>query len=289
MDPANLDTTMGAMYIGVTCAGILYGVSCVQMWLYYANYDDVWLLKSLVAAVFLCDSMNQAFIIHMLYKYLVMNFENPLELGSLVWSLIIEVLFNSLVGLLVQSFFTYRIYRLSGKNVYLTCLVAALVLAEFGLSLAFTVEGMKMSTFTELLSLRNLSRSVNALAAVGNVSIAISMVVLLRNTKTGLRRPDSIVNRLIIFSLNTGILTSLCAIFSLITISAFPGTLIYSAFFFVLGRVYANSFMVALNVRRRLQKADVEEAYPIDSTHLTYIFDHSTKHDCTSEIISRHQ
>ena len=39
-----------------------------------------------------------------------------------------------------------------------------------------------------------------------------------------------------IFSVNTGLLTSICACMSLITILALPNTFVYITFFFVIGR-----------------------------------------------------
>lgn len=75
-----------------------------------------------------------------------------------------------------------------------------------------------------------------------------------------------------IFSVNTGLLTSVCACMSLITILALPDTFVYITFFFIIGRrefsivgtlliashtdewtVYTNSLMATLNARKGLR------------------------------------
>jgi hypothetical protein len=123
---------MGAMFVGVVVAAILYGVSCVQALLYYTKYaNDLWYIKLLVAAVLVFDTIHQALISHTLYSYVISNFGDPQELGNLIWSLLIEVLFNGFTALLVQSFFTLRVWRLSDKNILLTGSVLTLVLGEF--------------------------------------------------------------------------------------------------------------------------------------------------------------
>lgn len=77
-----------------------------------------------------------------------------------------------------------------------------------------------MTTFVELGSLKPLSMSVNALAAAGDVLIAVFLCTLLQQSRTGFRRSDTMINKLILFSINTGLLTSICAVMSLISVSS---------------------------------------------------------------------
>ncbi|KAF7289480.1 hypothetical protein HMN09_01342000 [Mycena chlorophos] len=97
-----LDTTLGAAFIGVVVAAGLHGVSCVQAWWYYIHQNDRWPLKLLVAIVMISDTAHQALISHTgtssvlffaaldqyalpVYTYLVTNFDNPIQLGLIVW------------------------------------------------------------------------------------------------------------------------------------------------------------------------------------------------------------
>ncbi|KAJ7937381.1 hypothetical protein B0H13DRAFT_212079 [Mycena leptocephala] len=164
---ATLDNTMGASLLGCIFAAGLYGVSCVQTWYYFNRYGgtDLWYIKTLVGVVFVCDSIHQALISHTVYWYVITNYSHPDALSNLVWSILLEVLFNGLIGLIVQSFLTMRVWRLSNRNIALTVITASLVLAEFGCSVAFTIQSLQLRTWKDLGELKGLSMSVNVLGA----------------------------------------------------------------------------------------------------------------------------
>ncbi|KDQ58604.1 hypothetical protein JAAARDRAFT_673647 [Jaapia argillacea MUCL 33604] len=266
-----LDDTLGAMFIGVVVAAALWGVSCVQAWYYYNHYRvDLWHIRLLVTAAFITDTIHQMLITHTLYVYLVTNFGNPLILDSLVWSLLVEVLFNGLTALMVQLFFTIRIWKLSERSIAVTLCVLLLVLAEFGTVFAYTVKALHFSTFTQLAELKALSMTVNALAAAGDVVIAAVLCTVLHRARTGFQHSNNVINRLMIFCVNTGLLTSICAVLSLITISALPNTFIYIAFYFASGRLYLNSLLATLNARRSIHNKPVGPSNFSESISLSF-------------------
>jgi len=82
---------------------------------------------------------------HTVYHYLITNFGNFAALDNMVWSILLEVLFNGLIGLLVQSFLTLRVWRLSNHNIGLTALIIGLVLGEFVCSVVFTIQSSVLS------------------------------------------------------------------------------------------------------------------------------------------------
>ncbi|KAL4255166.1 DUF6534 domain-containing protein [Pleurotus pulmonarius] len=250
-----IDNTFGAAFVGVIVAAVLHGVSCAQAWYYFTHQNDKWFVKTLVSLVILFDTIHQILISHTVYTYLVTNYNNPDQLQLLVWSVLVEVLFNGFTAFLVQSFLARRVWQLSGRNIWLTGLVAFLVLSEFGCVLAFAALSLRFTTYMELATLKELSITVNALGAAGDVVIAFSLCVLLHRSRTGFQRSDSMINKLIIFAVNTGVLTSLCAIASLISIAVAPTTFLYIAFFFCLGRLYSNSLLATLNARKMIRAA----------------------------------
>lgn len=84
-----IDNTMGAAFIGIICAAMLYGVSCVQTLYYATRYPkDVWYIKGLVALVWIFDTIHQCLICHTVYYYVITNFNNPITLTRMVWSVI---------------------------------------------------------------------------------------------------------------------------------------------------------------------------------------------------------
>ncbi|KAJ3735531.1 hypothetical protein DFJ43DRAFT_1058122 [Lentinula guzmanii] len=204
----------------------------------------------------IADTLHQALIAHTVYTYLITNFGNALELGNTVWSLLAEVLVNGFTAVFVQSFLAHRVWQLSNGNMWISIPAYLLVAAEFVSVFVFAVIGLtRVHTFVELAEiLKGLSITVNVLAAVGDTYIAGLLTLLLHTSRTGFRRSDSIINKLIIFSINTGALTSLCAIASMLSILLAPETFIYISFFFCMGRLYANSLLATLNVRSLIRK-----------------------------------
>ncbi|KAF8548702.1 hypothetical protein OG21DRAFT_1489164 [Imleria badia] len=282
-----LDNTFGAFLIGVVVSATLYGVTCIQTWYYYGRYpSDPWYVKLLVSlrefalsvpsqscatgrgrscvghlppgldhAHGQVQSSTAGTRIHpsLVYTYLVTDFGGAEALGEIVWSLIIEVFFNGFTALFVQSFLAMRVYRLSNKSWLATGSVMSLVIGEFVLIVVYGVKALHLHTFAQLATLKALSMSVNAVAAAGDVLIAALLCTLLQRSRTGFRRSDTMINKLIVFSINTGLLTSVCAVASLISIAAWPDTFVYIAFYFCLGRLYCNSLLATLNARKGLR------------------------------------
>jgi len=115
-----------------------------------------------------------------------------------------------------------------------------------------------MVTYEELLTISPLAISINAVSTAADVFIAATLVSLLQRSRTGFRRSDTMITRLIIFVVNTGVLTSICAIGSLVSLIVSPKTLIYAAFYYCLGRLYTNSLIATLNARKGVIQA-IEE------------------------------
>ncbi|KII89091.1 hypothetical protein PLICRDRAFT_124293 [Plicaturopsis crispa FD-325 SS-3] len=255
-----LDNTLGAALIGVVIAAALWGVSCVQTWFYYTRYQkDPWYIKTLVAGVLFFDTTHQALITHTVYTYVVTDFSAVAELGNLVWSLIVEVLFNGFTALLVQSFLAFRVWRLSNKSVVITGSVALLVAGEFVCVVVYTIKAIQLQTFEQLADLKDLSMAVNVLAAAGDILIALVLCIMLQRSRTGFMRSDSMIRKLMMFTINTGMLTSMCASASLISILCSPKTFIYITFYFQLGRLYSNSLLATLNARKRIRASSFND------------------------------
>ncbi|KAF9062694.1 hypothetical protein BDP27DRAFT_1451609 [Rhodocollybia butyracea] len=158
----------------------------------------------------------------------------------------------------------------SNFNIWATGIVSVFIVGEFGCVTGTSVllrkstlhvsdiifysmeclgSSLRVRTFEELASdLKGLSITVNALAAAGDILIAGILSFLLQKSKTG---SDSMLNTLTLYAVNTGMLTSLCAVASLIV--AAPNTFIYIAFFFCMGRLYTNSLLATLNARKSIR------------------------------------
>ncbi|KAL0954048.1 hypothetical protein HGRIS_005200 [Hohenbuehelia grisea] len=91
------------------------------------------------------------------------------------------------------------------------------------------------------------------LGAACDVGIAASMCFLLHRSRSGLKATDNIVTTLMVYTVNTGLLTSIWAIADIICFVAMPLNFVNIGINFVVGKLYANSLMASLNSRQTLR------------------------------------
>ncbi|KAJ3478870.1 hypothetical protein NLI96_g9457 [Meripilus lineatus] len=70
---------------------------------------------------------------------------------------------------------------------------------------------------------------------------------------SGERFSESLINKLMAYSINTGALTSICAIVCLIVYASMPNSFVFLAFYFVLPKLCLNSLLATLNARNALK------------------------------------
>ncbi|KAJ3821602.1 hypothetical protein F5880DRAFT_1508434 [Lentinula raphanica] len=256
--------------------------------------QDLWYIRCLVATVWLFDSIHQALISHTgkseldlllefknmlaVYFYVVSNFNNVEEQTNLVWSIL------GLIGFLVQSFLTLRVWKMSNQNKPLTLLIVLFVLGEFACSVAQAI-----AITVSLHYFFSLSMTVNVLGAVADVLIAAGLFYFLHRSRTGFKKSDTMISKLIMFTVSTGLLTSICAVASLLSILIWGKTLIYVAFYFSLGRcsyplrlhiceisdkhsqkVYSNSLLATLNARKSIRGLDDDDGANVSFSLQTF-------------------
>ncbi|KAJ6617594.1 hypothetical protein B0H10DRAFT_2218530 [Mycena sp. CBHHK59/15] len=154
----------------------------------------------------------------------------------------------------------------SKNNKWLTGAALLFVLSEFAMILVYVsnpqvssnfgffdnanlMNSIPWSNFSELPRVENLVIVVETLAASGDLFIAGVLCFILLRSRTGFSRSDTMIKKLVIFFINTGLLTSLFAIGSLVALTVAPTTFIYIVLFFCMGRLYSNSLLAILNAR----------------------------------------
>jgi len=113
----------------------------------------------------------------------------------------------------------------------------------------YLATSFKYKNVADLAHVKGESMAVNVLGAAADLLIAATLCTILNFSRTGFQKSNAMINKLIIFTVNTGLITSLCALASLISILAAPKTWIYVTFYYCLGRLYTNSLLATLNAR----------------------------------------
>lgn len=207
------------------------------------------------------DTSHQVLITHAIYWYAVAEFGNADALSSPVWSIIASFPVFAVMQSTIRIIFSVRIWNMNSRidgfanrrKYLIIALIFASSIGEFSI---VTVVAMQEAMFGYLDSPSTEAILLYfglSLCVVGDMLIAYAQLVVLKQWRTGFRNTDSVLRILMLYCINSALLTSLCALGNLITFAAFPGTLIFQAFYFVLPKLLLNACLATLNARRTLR------------------------------------
>ncbi|KAJ6545899.1 hypothetical protein DFH09DRAFT_655990 [Mycena vulgaris] len=188
------------------------------------------------------------------YQYLVTSMTNPLLLQSLERTFLVALFFSVAIANLVQQFYCWRIYKI-GNNFLLAGAVSMLGLTTFALSLVYLIKAVPFPLISDFNALWKLTIITNVFSAVTDIAISVVLIIILHNVKTGYKKTTDMINRLMVFTFNTGLPTSICALLVTIFAAALSETFLYMFFFSLLGRLYTNSILVTLNCREYIKSS----------------------------------
>ncbi|EPQ57835.1 hypothetical protein GLOTRDRAFT_136687 [Gloeophyllum trabeum ATCC 11539] len=246
----------GTMLVSIFMAAILYGVTTTQTFLYYQNYPkDRPALKAVVAIVWLFETLHTAFCIDFIYNYVITNFGNTEALNDIYWSGGITVVLGVLVAGVVHAYYIRRVWILSNHNIPLTLFLALVALLRFSFGLTTTSLCYSIGQWTTFrerrLPLITLAGGLSSAAAV-DLIVAFSLIWFLEHSRTGFDRSDSRINLLMIYTINTGLITSIVSVVIVVTYASLPSTLIFLGLVEIQSKLYANSFLASLNARTHI-------------------------------------
>ncbi|RPD69899.1 hypothetical protein L226DRAFT_262370 [Lentinus tigrinus ALCF2SS1-7] len=248
-----LDNTFGALLIGTFLGLMLYGVLLQQLFRYSRLYtEDVVLLKVLVGTVIVLETFHTVISAHICYNYLVSNYFTPWNLLFGNWSIDLLPLSSGLVILTSQSFFARRVVAIGGKFRWIAGIAIVLFVGELAFYAAATVKAFMLPTFKDFLSVTWFISTGSAMAVTADFLLTSVLIISLRRSRTGFKQTDSTIDVLILFAVNTGLITGLCNILGIVFALILPSNLIYAAVGIVGTKLYATTLLAALNSRKSL-------------------------------------
>ncbi|KZP26352.1 hypothetical protein FIBSPDRAFT_928780 [Athelia psychrophila] len=255
-----LDLSLGVMEVGVLINTFLYGVSSVQFYIYWTGTSKPhWSTRTLVPFIWTVDTISTIFTWSWLYRCTVTYDGNIDILTQDYWTLSTTSFFDGLVGGAVQGYFAYRVHILSRRWIFT-------IISWFGSALALvaTTAVMVVSRFTTVDSFEYKYRwivttSFTLLFSVDVVNTC-SLCWYLRAERTGSTHIDGIMNKMFLWTLETGILTSIAGLLMLIFSLARPDTSLWICIAIFYGKLYSNSLMASLNGREFLRTSRLTSA-----------------------------
>ncbi|KAF9033566.1 hypothetical protein BJ165DRAFT_753727 [Panaeolus papilionaceus] len=254
----DLDGTLGAAFLGTLAAAILYGITSVQTFMYFHDYkEDGRTLKGMVLMLWILDTIHLGFTTHGLYHYLVTNFGNYGVLIGPTWTILSQVYITNISTITVRWFFARRVSVLCGRRYALGMILPGIIillsLVVFANGCGFASRAFVLKTYEKMNEAAAMLYVSFGAAVVADAIIASSLCTLLLKSKTGFKSTDSIVTKLMAFSINTGLLTSLCAVACFVTYAIWPQRFIFMGVYFALSKLYINATLASLNARSSLR------------------------------------
>ncbi|PBK63495.1 hypothetical protein ARMSODRAFT_942278 [Armillaria solidipes] len=255
----------GPMIIGLYINIILLGIIATQMYMYLNAYrkDRLW-MKIFVVVLFVANVANTAFLCKFLYTSLILNFGDDAYLARADWVFATDPALTGIIAGMVQLFFAWRVKVLT-NNLWLVGIVAVCALAGTGAAIATSFEVGNTPEFVKFQDFKVVVIIWLAAECISDILISGILVWQLKRRKTGFQSTDELVDRIIRLTVQTGLITSICAIIDLALFLSDPtGT--HLIFNFPLSKLYTNTMMSTLNSRRGWDFSDQEST---SHTHTT--------------------
>ncbi|KAJ7288216.1 hypothetical protein C8J57DRAFT_1279429 [Mycena rebaudengoi] len=239
----------GPMFLGFFANATLYGILILQTQTYFSTFknDKLW-MRLFVLGIFLLDTMNTVFDFVYLYQSLIIHYDDPAYLQNATWVFATDPVMTGLIAALVQFFFAWRVKILTNDNIWFCLAVSLFALMGLVGGLATAVEAILTPNFVQFQKAKHFVILWLVSECIGDFLITAILVWHLRARKTGFKRTDVVVDRIIRLTVHTGAFTSLCAILDLIFYLADPSGL-HLMFNFPLCKLYTNSLISSLNSR----------------------------------------
>jgi len=252
------DMTIGTLLVGIFINTFLYGFVTYQFAVYHrTKFDDRPAVKYMVLFLFVLDTFYSVLAIYMAWLYIVTNYDNPVGLSEVVlWPFAFTPVCTALTALVTHIYLGYRIWRFTNSNI-LHGAVIVLMTCSFILGASTSGEGFTLTTLSESPRITPVATAWLSMEVVVDSFITTTLVIIFSRSRTGFRKTDTILNRLIRGSVQTGLFTVVFSTCDLITFLLYPNSNLYGVFSIPIGRIYTNTLLDTLLVRESL-KAEMD-------------------------------
>jgi len=253
---ADLRLSFGAMFIGCVISVSFSGIAALQAYLYFRQYRhrDSKRLRATVTSVWILDLIHTIFICQGIWHYLVLSWGDKEELDHLTWTVAMSIAITGLLTIVVHAFFANRVWQLSRRNIWLTALICVLAIIRLASALTTTAQMLRLKHFSTFIhDFRWLFTLGLALSCIIDVIITGSLCYYLQGNRTGYSSIDDVIHRLLLYTINNGLLTGFASILDMICAASMPNNFLFLSLHFIVAKCYINSLLATLNSRDALR------------------------------------
>jgi len=211
--------------------------------------------KLTVGAIWSLDLLHTSLIMISTWNYFIHHFGNALIIDEIPWTLASTIAITAVLTFIVHCFLAWRIHLLLKKNWCISGPIIVMATLRLMAAMATTGEMIKLRSFDKY------SQDFGWLFTIGlGLSSAVDCVITitlcyhLRSNRKGTSSLNGMIDSLVIYTFETGALTCIAAILSMIFWLVMPHNRVFLALHFVISKLYANSLLATLNMRVALSR-----------------------------------
>ncbi|KAJ6572461.1 hypothetical protein DFH09DRAFT_1312749 [Mycena vulgaris] len=255
----------GPILIGAFGNMFLFGILVAQVLTYFQSTQrhamqavDPLYMRIFIYGVFFVETANTALNIQIMFQLLVLEYAAiPNKLPTVFMTSTSAVLSNLavdassviLVAFPCQLFFTWRIRTFTRSNILSGC-IAALSVFTLGVGIWAVFHLISAGAWSRV-PFAHKAAEVWLFASAGtDLVIAFCLALALRSKKTGIKDTDTVVDRIIRSTVQTGAITAFFSIMDVVCFLTIQNATFNFMFNIPVSKLYSNCLMSALNARK---------------------------------------
>ncbi|KAF8971743.1 hypothetical protein BDZ97DRAFT_1913654 [Flammula alnicola] len=247
------DLTVGVLLLGLFFNTYLYGLVTYQFLVYKnTKFNDAPWIKAIVGILFVVDTAHSMVAVYSAWNTCVTNYNNPASLATVGWTIPFTAVATSVAAIFTQIFLGHRVFKLTRS----TAIVAVIGIFSFVGFVFGVYSGVRSGIINEVKNFDPLTPFVItwlSCQTCADLLITVVLSVVLARARTGFRKTDTVINRLIRGAIQTGLFASLFALADLFSFVLHRNTNLYAMFAYPIGRIYTNTLLDTLNSRIELK------------------------------------
>jgi len=232
---------------------ILFGVLVAQMLTYFQSTQrDPLYMRIFVYGVFFVEFANTALDIQIMFQLLVLQYAAiPDKLPTVFMTVPVCVI---LVAFPCQMFFTWRIHTFT-KSKPLSGFIIALALTTLAVGIWAVFHLIQAGAWSRVPLAHQAAEVWLFFSAATDLVIAFCLAWALKGKKTGMTATDTVVDRIIRMTVQTGLLTAFFNVMDVVSFLTIKNATFNFMFNIPLSKLYSNCLMSTLNARTQFNKS----------------------------------
>ncbi|KIO11248.1 hypothetical protein M404DRAFT_994925, partial [Pisolithus tinctorius Marx 270] len=204
----DVKTFLGPMAVGSVLSGVVFGCAVVQTYSYYKRFpNDNGYIKALVTFEMTLQTIHLILLLAGMWHLAVADFGNRLALLLFPESLNVTLILCSPLAFASQAFFIFRLWRLS-RNLALVGFCFLLAAARFAFHMAVGIAAYRLREIALVVQQWKWCITTMFIMSIAcDIIVAAAVTYILREQKTEFRRTSRMIDKLISYSVATGLVT----------------------------------------------------------------------------------